>query len=326
VTPLPTNRTMEKENNPQSMLSQSGSIVSQSGSYHAPTKITVQKPETIDKEINWLVREEFPSTCKQIKKTLQDCIKFMIKSIAKTKAEKEKTVEEDVEISLLEDSRILQFKSADGSMTGFLVIEGFNISEAEINVKFQKWNKGNAQKSSIKSNNPFRLSQLYNLVKFLELAVSDIDGVFEEFGPSFDTLNLFAARQILATLSQRIIKAQDQLIFPTKTKLPKNIPPQNRFQPSAPKELVIEFEIVNKEIQILAYIIAPIISPKQEKDHKPVIATFQDSAHIPYYIQEQLDFQIAQIKKLQTISTFLDAAYTSCSDLDDQVVTLSAYL
>eukprot|EP01121_Diplochlamys_sp_Union-15-3_P006429 TRINITY_DN1691_c0_g1_i1.p1 TRINITY_DN1691_c0_g1~~TRINITY_DN1691_c0_g1_i1.p1 ORF type:complete len:346 (-),score=78.82 TRINITY_DN1691_c0_g1_i1:64-1050(-) len=320
-----------------------------------------RKAEILTTESTSFLRKEAPSAFKDLRQLLNDCYRFINKSqpaqpekskpkikIPLTKKEKlqyqlqqqqqqqqeleaPQPAEEVDDISLLEDQRIVQFKSVDGvTLTGFLILDGVNVSEAELNVKFQKWNKNLPFKTSVKASHPYRIPQLYSLLNLMEEGVSEIDAVFNDFGPDFSTFDIVTAEKVTTMLHKIIVNAQKQLVSAPRHKIPKPLPPSHQFSPSLRKDLVVEFGIYNKSVVVTVLTIAPV-KDTLEKDKKGSTLKIVN-ASVPAYQNNSQYFTIQDkvviennTKKVQTIFQFLEKAYNLISEIQDKVVSLTSY-
>jgi len=86
-----------------------------------------QFDSSYDIEIGWFMKEEFPKVCTTLRGLLKDVTDFIMNS---------SILKERDDGKLFEDSRLVNFKSSNELLYGLLVMEGWNINEAEININF----------------------------------------------------------------------------------------------------------------------------------------------------------------------------------------------
>jgi len=124
-------------------------------------------------ELNWLLKNSFPAVCEELWQNFDDCMRFIKKS-AHNDTETEH-IDENDPVMHLGDSRIVRFPSPTKAVRGFVVLEGWNIKDAEITVSFSRWRKGVPFKTMISSTNPWRLKQIqsvYNICKSMKQILS----------------------------------------------------------------------------------------------------------------------------------------------------------
>jgi hypothetical protein len=161
----------------------------------------------LTREIDWLLRNEFPFICHELRKTITLCRRFISQSAQPAPAalpntnitniavpsddpqqslsnfnfteliQNKNDIEIDKELRKLADSKVIPFESLDKCLKGSVTIEGWHITAADLDISFPKWNKGVSFHTTITSSTPWRLTQLQNAYNFLNLALRELDRI-----------------------------------------------------------------------------------------------------------------------------------------------------
>jgi len=144
--------------------------------------------EAMKSERKWIFLNEIPFTCQEMKAIIEHCLEIINVNALQRKIQQNSFSESEVrssgkdseiqsttitckpfsEPSLfssmghVQDGYPIVFESSDGILKGMLRIEGWNIVEAEFNIK-SKWNKQIPFKTTISPIHPLKLYQVTKL-------------------------------------------------------------------------------------------------------------------------------------------------------------------
>ena len=150
-----------------------------------------------------------------------------------------------------EVDRMLSFKAGDNSFSGFVVLQGWNCIEAELMVQFQNHHR-NASNGTyeieIRSSRPWRFAQLQNCYLHIEEAI--------------ELCSLHDQTMLHAALSA-VVCAQEELISPQTRSFPAD---SRVFHPRLPADVLVDFCVVNCELQAQAVLVRAVNSRENSRD------------------------------------------------------------
>eukprot|EP01135_Chromosphaera_perkinsii_P007539 Nk52_evm23s913 gene=Nk52_evmTU23s913 len=147
--------------------------------------------------------------------------------------------------------------TANNSVQGVVMVDGFRIVKASIEVKFYKWNRGQPFSCRISGSNPWNLAQVLNAHNYLQLAYSEVTKAYLQKREilrhvDFDAIQpyLCANRdqvwRVLDGVMLHLKKAREYLIFPSDIDtFTKEMDRPAVFQPRPPDDLIVDFYVVN---------------------------------------------------------------------------------
>eukprot|EP01116_Phalansterium_solitarium_P004851 TRINITY_DN1602_c0_g1_i3.p1 TRINITY_DN1602_c0_g1~~TRINITY_DN1602_c0_g1_i3.p1 ORF type:complete len:264 (+),score=20.65 TRINITY_DN1602_c0_g1_i3:405-1196(+) len=229
------------------------------------------------------------------------------------------------------ESRLVSFQSPDGALRGSFRVEGCQVVDADISLKFPKWNKGSAFKTTLGS---FTLNQVLNS----SISVHTALGQLRRLAATCEQHHLTAAAlsqhvsQICSEVTQSLRFAMRHLLTPPCDKLfPHAEPSLNlAFQPTLPVDMIVEFTVENKDIIISAYQLAvltqaPTKPPlRQAVKGSPVGLTFQVVLHGVPHLVEVVDFaQVACPCQYETAVARIYNSIQLCCELTEKIRVLT---
>jgi hypothetical protein len=275
----------------------------------------IEEKSIMSKELEWLLQNEFPLVCEETRKYLEDCMKFIKKSRRGRKAEIE---DEEDPVFQLEDSRIISFSNQLKTVSGFIVMEGWNIEEAEIDAKFPKSKKSVSVKTKIQSGKPWRLKQLQSVYEYCKLARQFI----EESTASLKDLERIPptrALQVISGVMDILSSARLILLLPSKNQSAQGSSQQQTvFQPPLPTTILVDFKIKQKMVIITAALVKPVPRPTPDMKARSFY-NLRQNQH--YEIIEQYNVECAT-KKLDTIFTFVQDSSMLCEEFKEKLLAL----
>jgi hypothetical protein len=151
------------------------------------------------------------------------------------KKEKEKEREKHQQS---EEDKMISFRSADQTFSGFVVIQGYNCVDAELKVLFAANHRGTSGSAEleIRASRPWRLAQLQNAGFLVGRACEHLE------------------KKELAAALEQLRAAQDELMRPSARVFPAD---PRVFHPRLPGELFVEFLIVDHMLQANAVLVRP---------------------------------------------------------------------
>jgi len=274
-----------------------------------------QESETMKGELNWLLQHEFPLICKEVKKNLEDCMKFIKKSKRGAIPDPRNSCDEEDPVMLLEDSRIVSFSNASKTLYGMVVLEGWNIEESEFEVKFTKYKKPVSFKSGIKPSNPWRLKQIQSVYEYCKLACQSINESLQSLNDQPILPN--RALQVIRSSMEILASAHSTLLLPSRSQAAPGAG-QFTFQPSLPMNILVDFKIKQKMVVITAAHIRAVPRPTNDKSKK-VFYSLRQNQH--FEILEQLSVE-CETKKLDTIFSFIQESSMLCEEFKEKLLSL----
>jgi len=155
------------------------------------TEIVALEEAVVERERIWFLKSEVPFVTKELAKVFEECVNILkppvtipisaeplppkkvpvlIKSPSSLKLERSKKAdEEEKEVVAKPQIPLIPFEDPDHILKGHTLIEGWQISEAEIFVKSSKWNKHGQFRTTIPSSSPVKLIQMHNAYNFFEI-------------------------------------------------------------------------------------------------------------------------------------------------------------
>jgi hypothetical protein len=156
------------------------------------------------------------------------------------KKEKEKEGEKHQQS---EEDKMISFRSADLTFSGFVVIQGYNCVDAELKVLFAANHRGTSGSAEleIRASRPWRLAQLQNVGFLVGRACEHLE------------------KKEMAAALEQLRAAQDELMRPSARVFPAD---PRVFHPRLPGELFVEFLIVDHMLQANAVLVRPASGAK----------------------------------------------------------------
>jgi hypothetical protein len=192
---------------------------------------------------------------------MKDCTKFIQKSAKSKDVLDEISMEvipEDDPVFLLADTRTVSFESPDQVLKGMVLLEGCSVTEAEIAIKFPKWHKGQVYRTHIRSNSPWSLSQLRDVL----LLCRTVSQMLHRW--SAHSVNSSESDVLVKEFNELLsflVQAKDQLLFPSATSVPKSGQGSQIFSPPLPSDVLVDIKIKNRELVITAAVLKAIAKP-----------------------------------------------------------------
>lgn len=141
--------------------------------------IREQESKTLQSEAEWFIGNEMPSVCQKMQRILQHCA-----GLLSPKGNKEELpllpTDYDVPLPFESVNRLISFETPEGTLKGFVNVAGWSVSEAEIVVKFPKWNKNVPYKAAISATHPWRLTQLQNAYNSIRATIDELQLLVDE--------------------------------------------------------------------------------------------------------------------------------------------------
>jgi len=281
-----------------------------------------------DLEINWFMKEEFPKVCASLRETLKELLNFIMKS-------SKEGHNEDID-NMYDDSRIT-FKSNNEMLSGSLALDGWNIVEADMNIKFNQSGRNNV-KVSVQSSNPWKLEQIQSIYYYCCEALEQFEDILSTYPP--EEIDLVVTNRILDLVMQKLRLAKDQLLKPNNVSFESNLQNRKIFKPSLPNDLIVDFKIKNQVIQITTAVLqisslnkstgtvkSPTLSKSSTKIHKKSSGKSFRRQNQHYEILEQNTVE-CKPKKLESLCTLLHNAYSialSCKEKNSVLLSLNIF-
>jgi len=197
-------------------------------------------------------------------------MKFIKKSRRTPKKAVIEESDEDDPILLLEDSRIVSFANTQKTINGFVVLEGWNIEEAELEIKFTKPKKPVQLKTKIVSGSPWRLKQIQSVYEYCKLGRQYI----EESLASLNDLGSIPpnnATQIIKQTMDILCSANTTLLLPSRSQAAAvQGTGQFKFEPQLPSNVLLDFKIKQMMVVVTAALIRPLQKQNSEKPEKDI--------------------------------------------------------
>jgi len=279
---------------------------------------TIIECDTMKEELNWLLKHEFPLVCDEVKKKLEDCMKFIRKSRRGAVIDIEAADDEAEDpVMFLEDSRIVSFSNAQKTLHGFVVLEGWNIEEAEFEIKFTKNKKPVSVKTGIKPTTPWRLKQIQSVYEYCKLARQSINESLLSL-QDLPTILPNRALQVIKNAMEILCSAHSTLLLPSRGQAAPGLG-QFTFQPPLPSSILVDFKIKQKMVVITAAHIRPIPRTTTDKGSKKIFYSLRQNQH--FEILEQLTVE-CDTKKLDTIFSFIQDCTVICEEFKEKLLAL----
>jgi len=200
------------------------------------------------------------------------------------------------------ESRLVSFQSSDGAIKGSFRVEGCQVIDADLLVKFPKWNKGAAFKTAVSA---YAIHQVLNASVAVKAALRQLrllpaaataaldPAVAASPTPAVRAL-VHSVRDILSALrvAMRLLLAPGEKQFP--------FPDQTlnfAFQPPLPIDVLVEFTVEKQEIVVVAYQLAVLTQAPTKapvRQHlwagSPIGIVFQVVLHGVPHLVEVVDF------------------------------------
>jgi len=281
-------------------------------------------PCSYEIEIGWFMKEEFPKVCTLLRGLLKDVTDFIVNS----------SVLRDRDGMGFEDSRVVNFKSSNELLSGLLVIEGWNITEAEINMKFNTNKNLPPIKTSI-SNNPLRLEQIQSIFYYCNEALEQFDDILSAYPPEEIDLNI--SNRILDIVLNKLRAAKDQLLKPNNVSFESNLQNRKIFKPSLPSDVIIDFKIKKNSAIILTTALLQTSSNttnlnnsservnSKKKRHQTTSSKSFRRQNQNYEILEQNSVE-CRPKKLETLCTLIQNAYSIALSCKEKNIVLQSLI
>jgi len=309
--------------------------------------------EAMKSERKWIFLNEIPFTCQEMKAIIEHCLEIINVNALQRKIQQSSFSESGVrssgkdseiqsttitckpcsEPSLfssmghVQDGYPIVFESSDGILKGMLRIEGWNIVEAEFNIK-SKWNKQIPFKTTISPIHPLKLYQLHNCYNFLRLSL-DYVVQLESIHHSENFDLLCDVDRVIEKLTQTLRQALDELLLPIEHLFPESpLGTSMVFQPQLPQDLVIECSIVNGELSISMFCLhilnQPLAKSKKNGEHsqrteQQVLQYTRNNVTNWVEIVDQAQVSCSTITKLNNTCSLIELAMRLCADLRDKV-------
>jgi len=268
-----------------------------------------------DIEIGWFMKEEFPKVCTVLRDTLKDISDFIMSSDDKTSLDFED-----------EDSRV-NFKATNELLSGYLVLEGWNISTAELHIKFNVQGR-NLIKTQIQ-NNPLKLEQIQSIFYYCSEALEQLDDMLSAY--TSEEIDLDISNKILDVVLNKLRSAKDQLVKPNNVSFESNLQNKKIFKPNLPNDVIVELKVKNSAIIITSALIQP--SNNNPKKNTPKSSrsltsskSFFSRKHNQYFeILEQNSIE-CKPKKLETLCTLIQNAYSIALSCKEKNIVLQSLI
>jgi len=153
-------------------------------------------------------------------------------------------------------NKVTFFETPEGNLKGHLTISGWNISEAEMTVKFAKLNKNTPHKANISSSHPWRLIQLQNAYNFIKMTLAELDTLILESEVCLihpENASYVSISKRVRQISEWLTLSRQSLMVPPKSLFPNNILTTTGFHPPLPQELHIDFSVGDAEVIVSVY-------------------------------------------------------------------------
>jgi hypothetical protein len=273
---------------------------------------------SLRREIAWLVHEEFPSTCEEIKAAVKACLSFIMPKDTNLE-------DQDPGNSYLKP---IPFESQDKILKGSLAVSGWHVTDGEIEINFPKTanSKTNtATKTHVNPSEPWKLTQIQNSANFMRLALEELERIDRatEHYTRMDHFHAVLASKLIGRVSEHIKSASDQLLLPSRTTFLTSLHTQFTFKPPLPRELVLEFSVAHKMVLVSSYLLTPIATPKKgaAPSTKTTFFLRQQNQHFEIADQTQIE---CQSPLLDQLFDMIQLSYQLCAEYQEKLCSLAS--
>jgi len=273
-----------------------------------------------DIEISWFMKEEFPKVGMMLRETLKDITAFIMRNTNER--------EFDERLNNLEDSRIVNFKSTNELLNGYLVLEGWNIVDAELNLKFN--NQGKVPVKTTIKNHPLKLEQIQSIYYYCTEALEQFDDLLSAY--SDEEMDLNISNKILDVVLNKLRAAKDQLLKPNNVSFESNVQNKKIFKPPLPNDIIVDFKIKNSAI-IVTTALLQSSNTNTKKSGTPKSRSLTSSGKSFYSRRQNQHYDILEQnsveckpKKLETLCTLIQNAYSIALSCKEKNIVLQSLI
>jgi len=217
-----------------------------------------QELKSLQYEAAWFVGREIPKVARNVRRILLKCMASLSpKGNRELQGYDDLLAGDDGDIFNADNvNKLSSFETPEGTLRGHISVSGWSISEAEIQVRFPKWNKNAPHKASISATHPWRLVQLQNAYNFIKMTFVELDALISKSERCLlnpDSVAFPAVSKMVRQVSDWLTQARQSLMIPSKNLFPNNLLTTTGFHPPLPQELHIEFSVCDSEIIVSVY-------------------------------------------------------------------------
>jgi len=217
----------------------------------------VQEEKTLEKERDWLIENEVPKTISSLTSVLQDCLKLLLyKENAKGKLSSKQILFEAPEL-----------------MRGSVILNGWCMGEGDISIKVFKMNKDKKLVPTVFKTEivyPERIPQIQDAYNYINKSLSLLSSAYVE-------KNLGILYKIIDEATDYLTKGINQFNKPNKQLNPETALPLTCFNPPLPQDVILEFNLIDKQFEITAHIL------NFAKDNQPTLPKTKSEKKISQY-------------------------------------------
>jgi len=196
-------------------------------------------------------------------------------------------------------------------------LEGCDIAEAELIIKFAKWHKGQAFRTQIRGASPLTLPQVKSCWVMCREILESLRHLENSLDPVPRAVEAFKE---ITLIFDRLVQARDALVIPSGANFPKHFLSVQAFTPPLPADLLLDLKIKNKAIIVMAAALKPIPKPTTITSKQ----FFSRRQNQYFEILEKSSVEIRSLK-LETIHNKFHKAITRCQTFLDKLSVFGVF-
>ncbi|XP_049850710.1 protein rogdi-like [Schistocerca gregaria] len=197
--------------------------------------------DTQKREQEWLLKNKMPTYLDELRQKIESCIRF-INPVICSAAEHDQSSQNKGGGE--GNKELVRLKVSD-NLKGYLKIDGWNITESQLMVRFPKFNKGISYAISSSNTQPWKLHQIQNVHEFLHMALSHID-----------MPDPVSATRIMKCIDE-VVHCLKQALSEMETEYSSIGSTNETFFSSIPENLHVCFSVLNTSYVVSVYLLRP---------------------------------------------------------------------
>jgi len=252
-------------------------------------------------EKDWLLTQYLPKTFKELSSLLNQCSS-----------------------TLLSDSTgVFSIISKDDSVSGAFTLKGTSIVEADIIIRYSYEKKPSTHTATITGAQPYRLTQLQDSIHYITAASDELANLQPH------NTDVLYHLEVIQTILNNVLKSKQAIVIPTKECFPTVVFPTTVFTPALPPEIVLEFSLLNKRMNVRGYQLFISTKPKSPAptptgSHAMLFRSFKyRSKFLEVVNHTSVDIEIPVF---EAYFAALNQVHICCQGILDKLLVLNAVL